>query len=194
MWFLGTLLLLSIFGADNQQIEEVTMKEEQKPKVLVVYYSRTGVTEKIGGLLAVALEADQEKVTDKKDRSGFWGYLVAGKDAGFKNLTEIGKLKYDPADYDLVIIGTPVWAWKMTPAIRTYIDKNREKLKNVVFYTTAGGTSYEKVVPEMEEYLGHKVMLKNGFLEKEVKKDSKAMVEKLNKFLEDIKGLVPVKI
>lgn len=193
MWFLGALLLMNVIGADNQQIEEVTMKEEQKPKVLVVYYSRTGITEKIGGLLAVALEADQEKVTDKKDRSGIWGYIVAGKDAGLKNLTEIGELKHDPADYDLVIIGTPIWAWKMAPAIRTYIDKNREKLKNVVFYTTAGGTSYEKVVPEMEEFLGHKAMLKDGFLEKEVKKDSKEMIEKLNKFLEDIKELIAVK-
>ena len=194
MWLMSALLFFSILGADDQKTEEVKVEEVKKPKVLVVYYSRTGITEKIGGLLAVALEADQEKVTDKKDRSGIWGYLVAGKDAGFENLTEIGKLKYDPADYDLVIIGTPIWAWNMTPAIRTYIDRNKKKLKNVVFYTTSGGTSYEKVVPYMEKALGHKAMLKNGFLEKEVKKDSKEMVEKLNKFLEGIKVLIPVKI
>jgi len=194
MWLISAIMAFGIFGANEPVKEEVKVPVEKKPKVLVVYYSRTGITEKIGGLLAVALEADQEKVTDKKDRSGFWGYLVAGKDAGLKNLTEIGKLKYDPADYDLVIIGTPIWAWKMTPAIRTYINKNKKKLKNVVFYTTAGGTSFEKVIPEMEEYLGTKALLKNGFLEKEVKKDSKEMVEKLNKFLEDIKKAIPVKI
>ena len=194
MWLIGTLLFLNIFKTDNQQINEVKMKKENKPKILVVYYSRTGTTEKIGGLLAVALDADQEKVVDKKDRSGLWGYLVAGKDAGFKNLTEIGKLKYDPADYDLVIIGTPIWAWKMTPAIRTYINKYKDKLRNVVFYTTSGGTSYEDVVPEMEKYMGHKAMLKNGFFEKEVNKDSKEMVRKLNKFLEEIKELIPAKI
>lgn len=207
MWLVSALLFLSISGADvtlnaaEEKEKEVIEKtevaenaekadvEEKKPKILVVYYSRSGTTEKIGGLLAVALEADQEKVVDKKDRSGVWGYIVAGKDAGFENLTEIGKLKYDPADYDLVVIGTPIWAWKMTPAVRTYIKNNKKKLKNVVFFTTSGGTSYEKVIPDMEEYLGKKALLKNGFFEKEVKKDSKKMVEKLNKFLKEIKEL-----
>ncbi|HSW60620.1 MAG TPA: hypothetical protein VLJ60_07455 [bacterium] len=162
----------------------------EKPKVLVVYYSRTGTTEKIGGLIASAVKADVEKLVDKKDRSGVWGYLVGGKDAGFDNETELGELKYDPGDYDLIIIGTPIWAWNMAPAVRTYITKNKDKMKNVVFFTTSGGTSYEKVVPLMEKHLGKEALFKTGFLEKEVKNDSSEMIENLKKISGFVKNFL----
>jgi len=168
--------------------------EKRSPKILVVYYSSSGITEKVGGLLAVALEADQEKLVDKKERKGVWNYLVAAKDAMMKYETDIETPKYNPADYDLVIIGTPVWAWTMTPAVRTYITKNKDKLKNVVFFTTSGGTVYDKIVPEMETLSGKKAVISNGFFEKEVKEDSKEMIDKLNKFLENIKSSLSVKI
>jgi flavodoxin len=38
--------------------------------------------------------------------------------------TEIAQTKRTPTDYDLIIIGQPVWAGSPTPAIRTYLNKN----------------------------------------------------------------------
>lgn len=193
MWFLILFSVVSIMGDLNTGNSGVEV-EKRSPKILVVYYSNSGITEKVGGLLAVALEADQEKLVDKKERKGVWNYLVAAKDAMMKYETDIETPKYDPADYDLVIIGTPVWAWTMTPAVRTYITKNKDKLKNVVFFTTSGGTAYDKIVPEMETLSGKKAVISNGFFEKEVKEDSKEMIDKLNKFLENIKSSLSVKI
>jgi len=188
MLFLSILFAVAVAEVEVIQPEQKVEEPVEKPKILVVYYSRTGTTEKIGGLIASAVEADAEKLVDKKDRSGAWGYLVGGKDAGFENETELQELKYDPGEYDLVIIGTPIWSWNMTPAIRTYITKNKDKIKNVAFFTTSGGTSYEKVVPLMEKHLGKEALFKTGFLEKEVKNDSVEMIEKLrtlNKFIEN---------
>lgn len=193
MWVMTLFSVLNILGDINTDSSKDEM-EKRSPKILVVYYSSSGITEKVGGLLAVALEADQEKLVDKKERKGVWNYLVAAKDAMMKYETEIETPKYDPADYDLVIIGTPVWAWTMTPAVRTYIAKNKDKLKNVVFFTTSGGTTYDKIVPEMETLSGKKAIISNGFFEKEVKEDSKEMIDKLNKFLENIKNSLSVKI
>ncbi len=193
MWFLILFSVVSIMGDLNTGNSGVEV-EKRSPKILVVYYSSSGITEKVGGLLAVALEADQEKLVDKKERKGVWNYLVAAKDAMMKYETDIETPKYNPADYDLVIIGTPVWAWTMTPAVRTYITKNKDKLKNVVFFTTSGGTVYDKIVPEMETLSGKKAVISNGFFEKEVKEDSKEMIDKLNKFLENIKSSLSVKI
>jgi flavodoxin len=196
MLFFSILFALTIgnieSGDNSEVISEVTPAEPE-PKILVVYFSRTGVTEKISELIAVALNADKEKLVDKKDRSGTWGYLVAGKDAGFGNETEIEPVKHNPSDYDLVIIGTPIWAWSMTPAIRTYINQNKGCFKKVVFFTTSGGTGYDKVVPSMEQIVGKEAVFKNGFLEKEVKEDSPGMVKKLNNLIDLVKKETGIK-
>ena len=84
-------------------------------KALVVYYSRSGVTRKVAQALAAALGAEIEEIVDTKDRSGAGGWLKAGADASLKRLTAIQPMTKDPAGYDLVVIGTPVWGWTMTP-------------------------------------------------------------------------------
>ena len=50
-------------------------------KTLVVLYSRTGTTKKVGEEIAAALKADVEEIIDTKKRSGPIGYVQAGRDA-----------------------------------------------------------------------------------------------------------------
>jgi flavodoxin len=105
-------------------------------KILVVSYSRSGNTKKIAEQIAKKLDADFDEVIDMKDRHRkIIGWLIAGKDAMAKEKTEI-KYKKDPTEYDLVIVGTPIWAWTMTPAIRTYLTEN--KFSEVAFFCTYG--------------------------------------------------------
>ncbi len=109
----------------------------KKQKILVVYYSRTGNTKKVALNLAKKINADCEEIIDLKERNRIIiGWLVSGKDATMKKMTEI-EFKKDPSKYDLVIIGTPVWSWTVTPAIRTYLSEN--KFKKVAFFCTNGG-------------------------------------------------------
>jgi flavodoxin len=42
------------------------------PKILVVYYSRTGVTKKLAENIAKELHADGEELVDIKKRKGLW--------------------------------------------------------------------------------------------------------------------------
>ena len=76
-------------------------------KILVVFYSRTGNTKKVAQDIAQSLGADVEQLIDKKDRSGALGYMGAGKDASKEMLADIEPIKYDPAKYDLIVMGTP---------------------------------------------------------------------------------------
>jgi len=123
-------------------------------KILVAWYSRTGVTRKVGQALASALGCDQEEILDRKDRSGPRGYMGAGKDATFKRLTEIEPVKKDPAQYDLVIIGTPVWAFTMSAATRTYLAVYRERIRSAAFFCTQGGSGGRRAFREMEAVCG----------------------------------------
>lgn len=105
-------------------------------KSLVVYYTRTGKTKFVAEAIASQLGADIEEVVDLKKRQGTIGWINSGKDASRKSLTEIAPTTKAPADYGLIVIGTPIWAWSPTPAFRTYISKNSLAGKRVaLFYT-----------------------------------------------------------
>jgi flavodoxin len=68
--------------------------------------------------------SDIEEIVDLKNRQGHLGYLGAIGDGSRGKETQIAETKLSPVEYDLIIVGTPVWAWSPTPAIRTYIEKN----------------------------------------------------------------------
>jgi flavodoxin len=123
-------------------------------KVLIVYYSRGGNTEKAAVELAKSLNADVEKLIDYKHRKGFLGYIISGKDALFKKLTLIEPVKSNPWNYDLVILATPTWAATMTPALRTYMQQRKDELKQVAFMVTQGGECDGKIYKEMGKVLG----------------------------------------
>ena len=105
-------------------------------KALVVFYSRNGNTKKVAGKISRSLKADSEEIFDLKSRSGIWGWIFGGRDAYMKKSTEI-KQEINPQKYDLVVIGTPIWAGTMTPAVRSYLKRHKLN-KKVAFFCTAG--------------------------------------------------------
>ncbi len=119
-------------------------------KTLVVYYSRTGTTKKVAEHIAKTLGAESVGVTDKKDRMGVKNYLIAGRDAIAGNLTEISGIEKDLLSYDVVVVGTPVWAFTMAPAIRTFLVRNKGFIKDVAFFCTEGGSGDKKTFRDME--------------------------------------------
>jgi flavodoxin len=151
-------------------------------KILVVYYSKTGNTERVAHDIAETFSSDIEKIVDKKDRSGCIGWFIAGKDGMKENQTDIEPVKYDPSKYDMVILGSPVWGWNMTPAIRAYIEQNRKKFKEIAFFITAGNTTIEKVLPYLEKLTEKKAVAHIGFVSKELD-DNALYVKKITVFL-----------
>lgn len=127
-------------------------------KILVVYYSRTGITKKVGENLSLWLKAKREEILDETNRKGPIGYVKAGRDATAKKLTKISKQEWDPKEFNMIIIGTPVWAWTITPAIRTYINQYNDilKEKELAFFCTMGSNGDKNVFEEMERLIGRK--------------------------------------
>lgn len=112
-------------------------KKERRPKSLVVYYSRTGTTRNVGKAIAETLDCDTEEIFDMKKRTGVLGWIRAGKDA--KKLTNIKEVTKDPAQYDVVVLGSPTWNNTFVPAIRTYISQYKDRFKKVAFFCTQDG-------------------------------------------------------
>ena len=108
-------------------------------KSLVVYYSRTGNARYVAQIIVSQIGSDIEEVIDLKKRGGVLGFLSGGKDARNGKETEISPSTKSPADYDLIVVGTPIWAGKPTPAILTYLKKNDLSGKKVAVFFTQGG-------------------------------------------------------
>jgi len=136
---------------------------------LVVYYSRTGNAKFIASTIAAAIGADTEEIVDLRKRSGPIGFLSGGKDATQGKETEIGETKRSPKDYDLIVIGTPVWSSSPTPAIRTYINHNDLAGKKVAVFLTAKKQN-EKALKKMKTMLSNSQLIGELVLEEPLNK------------------------
>ena len=152
-------------------------------KTLVVYYSRTGITKQIAEEIACGLHADIEEIPDVKPRTGLFGWLRSGREAAMKLLPEIGTIHIHPKKYDLVILGTPVWAGTMASPMRTYITDFCKHLKNVAFFCTLSG-SIGKTFDEMHDIIKKPAFAQLAIRTKDVKK--KLFKKKVLKFVHSL--------
>jgi len=153
-------------------------------KTLILFYSRTGITKKIAENLTNSLGADMEEVFDTVNRSGVFGYMRAGKDAISKKLTIIKPLIHNLSDYDLIIIGTPVWVGLMATPIRTIITEQKDKIKQVALFCTQGATNTQGALADMTKLLEKQIVATLEISTKEVVNNN--FTEKLNKFVSEI--------
>jgi flavodoxin len=125
----------------------------KKPKALVVYYSRTGNTRAIAESVREVLGADIQEIKDMKDRSGFFGFIGGMIDSRKHPITEISPREVNIKDYGLIVIGSPGWGVKLTPAINTFISKTDFTGKKVVLFGVASARMQQKTLDEYSKVI-----------------------------------------
>ena len=117
-------------------------------KTLIVYYSYSGITDKVvkvyADLLGKKGEVVLQRLTPRQEITTFLGQCkaaFAGKRAELD-----GNVKFNVQDYDLVVIGSPVWAFAPTPSINTYLDKlsGLEGKRAIILLTSGSGAGVKK--------------------------------------------------
>jgi len=108
---------------------------------LVVCFSLTGNTRLIAKTIAKEIGADFTELVPLQQYPlrGAWLYLKGGKEAVFKSEPELERGLVDYDDYDVMVVGTPVWAGTMAPPIRTFLKSSAVKGKEVFIFCTYGG-------------------------------------------------------
>jgi flavodoxin len=119
------------------------------PKYLVVTYSLTGNSLKIGTLLAEILSADTEEIKEIKPRSGPLCFASSVAASILKMSPEISKSSKNLTDYDVVILGCPVWASNMATPMRAFIRRENPKMKQVGLFCTLGGGGGNSCLSQM---------------------------------------------
>lgn len=123
-------------------------------RILVVYYTRTGTTQQLARWIAAAVDADLDRIVDRARRSGVLGYLRCGWEAGLQRLVPIDPPVRDPTQYDLVIVGTPIWGASVSSPVRSYLEAHRNELRTVAFFCTEGGRGDQRAFAQMADLCG----------------------------------------
>lgn len=126
----------------------------RRPKVLVVYYSRSGTTRTLASAIAKSLGSDIEEIVEPRDRNGFIGYIRSLIETARRQPSAIEPSREDPSAYDLVIIGSPVWAGSIPAPVRSYLAANKARLPEVAFFCTLSGRGSESMFAQMQILLG----------------------------------------
>ena len=123
-------------------------------KALVVFYSRSGNTRALAQGIASVLGAETEEISDGIHRGGILGYLRSGTEASLSRCPRIARAVHDPASFDLVVIGTPVWRLSLSSPVRTYLTEHAAALPRVAFFCTMGGFGSKRVFRQMTALAG----------------------------------------
>ena len=137
-------------------------------KILVTYFSASGVTEKAAKKLAAVANADLFEIkpvqpytdadldwTDKKSRSTIEMNDPSSRPA-------IADKGGNMSDYDTVFVGFPVW-WYVEPRIiDTFLESYDFSGKTVIPFATSGGSGLGKTADNFRKILGKNVKVDEG--------------------------------
>ena len=110
-------------------------------KTLIVYYSYGGNTRQIAALLQKQLGAETLELQTVVPYTGSYESVVdQGQDEVSRGyLPELRPLEKDPADYDTILLGTPVWWYTCAPAMKSFLHGSDLAGKRVYPFMTNGG-------------------------------------------------------
>ena len=110
-------------------------------KVLVLFYSLTGNTELIAETIRSTINADIQEVKPVKEIDPESGlrFMLGGMQASMRIKPKLKPIDINPINYDLIFIGSPVWAWQVSPPIRSLSKKYDFSNKKIAVWCCCGG-------------------------------------------------------
>lgn len=126
---------------------QTIMAQENNKRILIAYFSATGTTEQIAEKLADISNGELFEIVPSKaytDADLDWNDRKSRSSVEMndvKSRPQIKSKKENIADYDVVIIGYPIW-WDLAPrVINTFIESHDLKGKTIIPFATSGGSS-----------------------------------------------------
>ena len=140
---MAALLTISLSACSQSNKQ----KEHKQMKVLVAYFSASGVTKGAAEQLAAVADADLHEIkparpytdadldwTDKQSRS-----TIEMKDKNSR--PAITDKLANMQEYDVVYVGFPIWWYTCPTIINTFLESYDFKGKTVIPFATSGGSS-----------------------------------------------------
>jgi len=153
-------------------------------KTAVIYYSYNGTSAHVAEIIKAELNADIFRIEtlDSKKRKGFslilWGggQVVRGKKPPLKPLS------VNINAYDLVILGTPVWAGSPAPAIVSFLSMNSIAGKKIALFCCHGGGMGE-ALNKLKALLGGNTLIGEIDFKNVAKTDRAELKQKISEWV-----------
>jgi NAD(P)H-dependent FMN reductase len=147
------------------------------PKTLIVYHSRSGYTRRVAQSLAARLDADLDEIRIVQPLDGPLGYAMCAIEAIGGLAPALRPATKDPAKYDLVVVGTPVWFWSLASPVRSWLELHPLRGRQFAFYCTMGGSGASCVFSTMKELAGGDPVATLALTDDEVDASARAKVD-----------------
>ena len=121
-------------------------------KSIIVFYSFSGNTARVADSLREYLEekgtVEVHRLKAPSESKSFFAQCLQ---ALFKKKVTLEGAPIEVGEFDLICLGTPVWAFAPTPAMRSYIDRcsGISGKRILLFITYGSGIGEEKCLNEM---------------------------------------------
>lgn len=156
-------------------------------KSLIVFYSLEGNCKFISEEIQAITKAEILRLKPIKDikSKGFSKYIWGGKQVVMKIKPKLEAIDKNINDYDLIFLGTPVWAGSFAPAINTFLSENEIKNKKIVLFCCSGGGKGKTFEQLKEKLKGNEILGEFDFIEplsknkNEVNKEIEGWINKL---------------
>ena len=164
------LMYISIMDKCNQELIRKTTLDHVL-NICVICYSYTGVTRGVAEQIRNSCGGDIVEVKTREKYSTFTAYTRGVLRSRQGEHDAIDPDVIDVSSYDLLVIGTPVWAWKPAPAINAAVAALKGcEGKNAVIYVTCNG-QFGEALPLLKKALEARrvqVLAEIGFAKKDV--------------------------
>ena len=145
----------SIVNEDGKEGSASTNLDSDK--VLVVYFSHGGNTQKLAKEISDQVGGDFRRIEPVNAYPGGNElYDYTEQEQADDARPEIQDLNIDMSKYDTVFIGYPIWWYTYPQVILTFFDNHDLTGKTIVPFVTHGGSGMSGTEDDMREYLSDK--------------------------------------
>lgn len=134
-------------------------------KALIVYFSYEGNIRSIVHQIQNELDIPSEELNPQNrlpEKRSLITMLHGGKSALFKEEARLSPLKFNPEDFEIIILAWPLWAWTLPPAMREFLDKYPFCGKKVILVVSSSSGAVKKCIEKVKEIL-HKNQIVASF-------------------------------
>ena len=155
---------------------------------VIVFYSLEGNTRYAAKALAKSLQADMLELKPQKpyptgDASK---YVAGGFAASIGAKPKLLPYTFSADDYDLIVLGSPVWNSHVTPPLNTFLSEHSLAGKKVAAFACHSGGGPEKLFIALENKVGS-LAARAGFVDPAVHTEEAEPA--LAQFAETLKSL-----
>ena len=159
---ISAVAVSAMFVACNDRAEEKAQSKAQPAaetaaqpavsKSVVVYFSQTGTTKKLAGVMKQAVNADEIELKLVTPYPSTYDSTIAvvGAQRESKQWPALENAKLDLAKYDTVYLGYPIMFGSFAPPIYSFLDSNDLSGKVVVPFCTYGSGGRKASAAELK--------------------------------------------